>query len=204
MSSQRSWDTRSRTRCASMRASVCPSRWPRNSAWVWPARCWGWGASGNRSPERSLMSLSRYRTRARRRPRPIALASSSLPAPGMTRMQRSVSGRKCSRLEAAADRSSCPLILHPRTGWPIPAGRRCCRRPSGCRMGGVSRREQTHQSGSSGRFYVVRSESSTDAGDGSPRCPKDHPETSDSRPRQCIPLGGKGLTPDASTRASLR
>jgi hypothetical protein len=71
-------------------------------------------------------------------------------------------------------------------------------------MGGVSRREQTHQSGSSGRFYVVRSESSTDAGDGSPRCPKDHPETSDSRPRQCIPLGGKGLTPDASTRASLR
>jgi len=70
--------------------------------------------------------------------------------------------------------------------------------------GRVSRREQTHQSGSSGRFYVVRSESSTDAGDGSPRCPKDHPETSDSRPRQCIPPGGKGLTPDASTRASLR
>ena len=39
---------------------------------------------------------------------------------------------------------------------------------------------------------------------GSPRCPKDHPETSDSRPRQCIPPGGKGLTPEASTRASLR
>ena len=70
--------------------------------------------------------------------------------------------------------------------------------------GRVSRREQAHQSGSSGRFYVVRSESSTDADDGSPKCPKDQPETSDSRPRQCIPPGGKGLTPDASTRASLR
>jgi hypothetical protein len=52
-------------------------------------------------------------------------------------------------------------------------------------------------------YYRVAG-SSTDAGDGSPRCPKDHPETSDSRPRQCIPPGGKGLTPAASTRASPR
>ena len=51
---------------------------------------------------------------------------------------------------------------------------------------------------------MVRSESSTGAGDGSPRCPKDHPETSDSLPRQCIPPGGRGLAPEASTRASLR
>ena len=126
--------------------------------------------------------------------------------PGPHAQPPSVQGRTTTAPQRLVPRSPGRWAAEskPRTGWPIPAGRRCCRRPSGCRMGGVSRREQTHQSGSSGRFYVVRSESSTDAGDGSPRCPKDHPETSDSRPRQCIPPGGKGLTPDASTRASLR
>ena len=38
----------------------------------------------------------------------------------------------------------------------------------------------------------------------SSRCPKDHPETSDSRPRQCTPPGGRGRTPGASTWAPLR
>jgi hypothetical protein len=65
----------------------------------------------------------------------------------------------------------------------------------------VLRCEQTDQGR---RVYTVWPGSSTDAGDGSPRCPKDHPETSDSRPRQCIPPGGRGLAPAASTRASLR
>jgi hypothetical protein len=38
----------------------------------------------------------------------------------------------------------------------------------------------------------------------SPKCPKDHPEISDSRPRQCTPPCGEGPTPGASTRAPLR
>jgi hypothetical protein len=90
-----------------------------------------------------------------------------------------------------------------------PAGRDPRRTPLmpavlGLPDGRGSRREQADQADLYREVHMVWSESSTEAGDGSPRCPKDHPETSDSRPRQCIPPGGKGLTPDASTRASLR
>jgi hypothetical protein len=42
------------------------------------------------------------------------------------------------------------------------------------------------------------------AGGSAPKWPKDHPETSDSRPRQCIPATGCELTPPARTRASRR
>ena len=42
------------------------------------------------------------------------------------------------------------------------------------------------------------------AGGSTPRWPKDHPETSDSRPRQYIPATGSELTPAATTRAPRR
>ena len=82
----------------------------------------------------------------------------------------------------------------------IPAGRRCCQRPRVAGWAGFPPRAGAP----GGRVYTVWSGSSTDAGEGSPRCPKDHPETSASRPRHSIPPGGRGLTPEASTRASLR
>jgi len=42
------------------------------------------------------------------------------------------------------------------------------------------------------------------AGGSAPKWPKDHPETSDSRPRQCIPATGGELAPAAMTRAARR
>ena len=80
--------------------------------------------------------------------------------------------------------SACRVLGRPRTSAPG--------------NGRVSRGVQIHQAEGA---YMVWSGSSTDAGDGAPRCPKDHPETSDSRARQCIPPGGRGLTPEANTRA---
>jgi hypothetical protein len=126
--------------------------------------------------------------------------------PGPPAQPPSVQGRTTTAPRRLVPRWSGPWAAEsePRTGWPRSAPDAVDAGGPGLPDGRVSRREQAHQSGSSGRFYVVRSESSTDADDGSPKCPKDQPETSDSRPRQCIPPGSEGLTPNASTRASLR
>ena len=43
-----------------------------------------------------------------------------------------------------------------------------------------------------------------EVGGSTPRWPNDHPEISESRPRQCIPAAGSGLTPPATTRAWVR